>query len=297
VRIEIPGVILAEAASETALPIEISPVERVPRNSLLRVRGMPAKAALSEGHAVGPGAWAVPIAALPRLKVVLPVGLAGKSTVTVALVTIAGEVVAETRFSLLIGAAGLIAPDSPREAGAAAEPTSPGSSPKNAPKAAAIMQAPEPMAAPPPPPPRGADPQPDPLSPPAREARPPPSAPTATQQTPPPPAPQPSGRPSLPPTAPFSAEAEARARGFLKRGEQLLKDSDVVSARLFFERAADAGLAEGATALAGTYDPHELVRVRIVGLKPDVAAARRWYERARDLGSTDAADKLARLGP
>ena len=87
-----------------------------------------------------------------------------------------------------------------------------------------------------------------------------------------------------------------RARGFLARGHVLLDGGDIASARLFFQRAAEAGLWDGALAMGTTYDPAELARRRTVGLRPDLVEARRWYERARDLGGGATAERhLARL--
>ena len=53
---------------------------------------------------------------------------------------------------------------------------------------------------------------------------------------------------------------------------------------MFFQRAAEAGLANGALKMAATYDPAELDRleVKVQGAIPDRAEARKWYERARD---------------
>jgi TPR repeat protein len=65
---------------------------------------------------------------------------------------------------------------------------------------------------------------------------------------------------------------------------------------MFYERAADAGLAQGALALAATVDPDELARRQVVGgLRPDPAAAKRWYECARELGADDADEPVRRL--
>jgi hypothetical protein len=87
-----------------------------------------------------------------------------------------------------------------------------------------------------------------------------------------------------------------RALGFIKKAEELMATGNVDSARLFYERAADAGLAQGALALAATFDPHELARRQIVGgLRPDPAQAQRWYERARELGAVEAEEPLRRL--
>ena len=71
---------------------------------------------------------------------------------------------------------------------------------------------------------------------------------------------------------------------------------DVDAARRFFERAADIGLSQGAMALATTYDPNELAKLKIVGLQANAAAARKWYDRAAELGAAEAGDRLRRLG-
>jgi hypothetical protein len=97
---------------------------------------------------------------------------------------------------------------------------------------------------------------------------------------------------------PLSPQERQAALSLLKRGDDLLATGNVSSARLFYERAADAGLAEAALALAMTFDPNELARRNVVGgVQADSAAARRWYERARDLGASDAESRLAQLGP
>ena len=74
------------------------------------------------------------------------------------------------------------------------------------------------------------------------------------------------------------------------------KRGNIYAARKFFERATEAGLAQSAVALAGTYDPDELAKLDVVGLRPNVDAARKWYERARELGAPEAAERLRRLG-
>ncbi len=56
------------------------------------------------------------------------------------------------------------------------------------------------------------------------------------------------------------------------------------------------GLAEGAMALAATYDAVELIRPNLRNVLPDAKEARRWYERARALGANDADLRLLRLG-
>jgi hypothetical protein len=101
-NLSIPAIIAAEPAGQVLFPIR---VERGPRDSLVRVRGLPPKAALSGGYAIAPGAWAVPLNALPGLKITLPSAVTGKSDMVVTLVAADGTVLVETRSTLLIGAA------------------------------------------------------------------------------------------------------------------------------------------------------------------------------------------------
>jgi hypothetical protein len=98
-----------------------------------------------------------------------------------------------------------------------------------------------------------------------------------------------------PPAPPENSERELspqdrqHALAFLKKGEDMFAAGNVGAARLFYERAADAGLAEGALALAATFDPEELARRQVLGgVQPDPAAAQHWYERARQLGASEA---------
>jgi TPR repeat protein len=86
-----------------------------------------------------------------------------------------------------------------------------------------------------------------------------------------------------------------QALRFYQRGQELLERGDVDAARRFFERAADMGLPQGAMALATTYDPNELAKLKVVGLKGNIAAARKWYDRAAELGATEASERLRRL--
>lgn len=120
---------------------------------------------------------------------------------------------------------------------------------------------------------------------------------------------------SLPDGAASSAEATTQAIGptaslpspqpvegmedvnvLMARGEENLLRGKIQVARLFYRRAAEQGLADGAIALAETYDPYELVLLNALGgVQPDLALARVWYEKARALGSTRAAGRLSRL--
>lgn len=105
------------------------------------------------------------------------------------------------------------------------------------------------------------------------------------------------GPPSAPAPEPGSAAADLQqAKDLFAQGRQKLASGNIAAARMFYRRAADAGLAEAAFALGATYDPDELSRLKVVGLQSDPATARRWYERARALGFKGADDRLGRLG-
>jgi hypothetical protein len=87
----------------------------------------------------------------------------------------------------------------------------------------------------------------------------------------------------------FSA---AETSALLARGDWLFATGDVASARLLYERAADAGVARAAVRLAETFDP---VSSHLRGLRGDSDTAVFWYRRARDLGATGVASRLKSL--
>ena len=60
----------------------------------------------------------------------------------------------------------------------------------------------------------------------------------------------------------------------IARGQTYLANGDVVSARLVFRRAAEAGDAQAALALGGTYDPLVLRSLGVIGVAADAAQAR-----------------------
>jgi hypothetical protein len=241
--ISIAASIAMEPASQTALPIRVGPAESIPRNSFVRVRGLPAMAALSEGHSIAPGAWAIPIAALPNLKITLPQGAAGRSDIAVMLVAIDGSVLAEAKATLVVAAAPAAGGRPPRDTA-------------------------------------------------------PPATATILRATPMPGAAEPSARTEDAPAGPtpMTPEDRERALRLMKKGDDQLQEGNVSAARLLYERANEAGLAEAAMALAATFDAAELARLNVRGVAADRNAARRWYERARQLGARDADQRLRRLG-
>jgi hypothetical protein len=78
----------------------------------------------------------------------------------------------------------------------------------------------------------------------------------------------------------------------MKQGQQLIAAGDVATARTVLQRAADAGEADAAMALGGTYDPNVLARLGVLGVSGELEKARSWYQRAETLGSPDARRRL-----
>jgi hypothetical protein len=77
----------------------------------------------------------------------------------------------------------------------------------------------------------------------------------------------------------------AEAEGYLAKAEAALRGGDLIVARSFFDRLAQAGDPRGALGMARTYDEAELRKLPVYGLKPDPAEAERWRLRAREMTS------------
>jgi hypothetical protein len=81
----------------------------------------------------------------------------------------------------------------------------------------------------------------------------------------------------------------------MKQGEQFIAAGDVVTARIAFQRAAEAGDANAAVALGATYDPTVLAKLGVMGMGADVEQARTWYRMAESYGSAEAKQRLQLL--
>ena len=243
--INVGTLILAEPANETPLPIQVGPVDALPKNTFVRIRGLPTAVSLSEGHSIAPGAWAVPFGGLPTLRITVPVGVSGRSEIIVALVTVEGTVLTEAKSTLVIGTA----------LAASNEKVEP------QPKAVASIG-------------------------PSISTTPDKGATGSTARTTPP----------QTPAEPVRTEDQRRALRFIAKGNELLGEGDVATARLYYQRAVDAGLHEGALAMAASFDPAELARAGVRAQQGNAQTARSWYERARELGAPEAAERLRRLG-
>jgi len=74
----------------------------------------------------------------------------------------------------------------------------------------------------------------------------------------------------------------------LARTEGLIRQGDIIGARLLLEHALQGGSPQAAFALAETYDPHRLSAWRTLGIRADPARARELYVRAYDGGISQA---------
>ena len=114
-----------------------------------------------------------------------------------------------------------------------------------------------------------------------------------------PPDQQPSGAISGGPSQSLATELSISAdqeSAMLERASQILKNGDVVSARLLLEHIARKGSSKGAFALAKTYDPIAFDALNALGgVQADLEKARKWYSVALQLGEEKARERLTGL--
>jgi hypothetical protein len=106
-----------------------------------------------------------------------------------------------------------------------------------------------------------------------------------------------SAKNAIAPAQPASRQHDAEEiAGMIKSGAELMANRDFAAARLMYQRAAEAGSAIAAFALAETYDPLMVEKLNVRGgITPDFALATTWYEKAKALGSSEAPERLERL--
>ena len=129
-KISVAPTIVAEPASQASLAITIGRADIVPKKSFVSLRGLPPSVSLTEGHAIGPGSWAIPLAGLPTLKANIPTGITGRAEIIISLIGMDGTLLAEAKTALIL-------PAEPPPARLAAP------APHTSPKAALARPAPE----------------------------------------------------------------------------------------------------------------------------------------------------------
>jgi len=93
-----------QPASRTPLLIEIGPPEWVPRDSILYLEGLPDRVSLSRGHRASANLWAVSVADLPNLHMVVAPDTSGRSDLTISLEAADGVLLAKSRTAISINA-------------------------------------------------------------------------------------------------------------------------------------------------------------------------------------------------
>jgi hypothetical protein len=81
----------------------------------------------------------------------------------------------------------------------------------------------------------------------------------------------------------------------MARGDTFFRAGDLTSARLYYERAADAGDGHAALQLGASFDPVILGRVGVRGVTGDPTQALSWYRRAQQLGMAEAEQRIKSL--
>jgi multidrug efflux system membrane fusion protein len=88
-------------------------------------------------------------------------------------------------------------------------------------------------------------------------------------------------------TQPLTSQPTTEIAALVARGDDLMNKGDITSARLFYERAFQAGDRRAALRMGVTFDPAFLDRVAFRGTLGNQEEARSWYRRASNLGAVE----------
>jgi hypothetical protein len=94
---------------------------------------------------------------------------------------------------------------------------------------------------------------------------------------------------------PAARLSEAEIGALMGRGDAFLRAGDITSARLYYERAVDAGDGNAALQLGASFDPVVVGLAGLRGITGDPAQALSWYRRARELGVSEAEGRIKSL--
>ena len=100
--IEVPAEIKVAPAVVTRLQIKIDLAEGAPPQTILLVRGLPARVMLSEGRLFGAGVWAVPLTSIGKLEIAPATGTSGTSELSFEVISLDGKVIADAKSVLSI---------------------------------------------------------------------------------------------------------------------------------------------------------------------------------------------------
>jgi hypothetical protein len=99
-----------------------------------------------------------------------------------------------------------------------------------------------------------------------------------------------SPRPGSPPVSPAERD---EAHHLYALGMERIGRGDVIAARALFLLAAKKGSVRSMRALAGTYDPQQLAKLKVLGFESDVSAAQQWYEKVGELDALAVGERIA----
>jgi hypothetical protein len=97
---------------------------------------------------------------------------------------------------------------------------------------------------------------------------------------------------SLQPPAAQADLSHSDVVALVARGDAFVGAGDISSARLLYERAAEAGDGRAALRMGATFDPAFINQANISNAFADQRQALSWYRRARDLGQAEAERRL-----
>jgi hypothetical protein len=92
-----------------------------------------------------------------------------------------------------------------------------------------------------------------------------------------------------------AAPASEAARRLCAQGLVAMASGDIAGARLYLERAAEAGDTRALMVLGESYDPTTLARMGALGIKGDAGKARDYYAKALAAGMGAARERMAAL--
>jgi hypothetical protein len=97
-----PSQLAAAPGQDLPLEIQVGAPGNWPGGSFLRIFGLPRGATINEGFSIAPSLWAVPLTQARDLKMRLPPEIASNPVLQLAIATVEGNVLAESRTTIVI---------------------------------------------------------------------------------------------------------------------------------------------------------------------------------------------------
>jgi hypothetical protein len=113
-QLSVATTISAEPGARVPFRIRVTP--EAPRDSFVRLRGLPSTSALSDGYAIAAGSWTVALDALPDLYITLAPAPEGPFAIRITLLRGDGAVLNEVRCTLIVAATPLLREAAPGSA-------------------------------------------------------------------------------------------------------------------------------------------------------------------------------------